>query len=447
MPRFEDSILRKILPSPEEDRRIQGVVRDVMRILETKIAAKGLAAKPLLVGSVAKGVHLTGTEIDIFVTFPPDTPREVLEREGLAFGDVLERPVRMYAEHPYTRGWYGGFEVEIVPCYRITDATQRMSAVDRTPLHVDYVLGHVKEGQTNEVRLLKAWAEGIGVYGAEAKVLGFSGYLCELLILKYASFRGVLDSSLSWRPGTVVVLEGPPARTFPEPLIVVDPVDPNRNVASAVGIEQLATFVHAAREYLASPSERFFFPRPLKPLPISKLRALVRKRGSGLLAVSIPAPSLTEDVLYPQLRKAHRSFADLLHRSAFQVFDSRFDLVGKEALFLFELEVASLPKASRHEGPPVWVKNAKDFLDKWRRSPKTMAGPYLHGERWAVDVTREATTAELLVKGKWRDLGLGKDLEKAARKSVGIHSGVAALRSKHAEAWTRLFDKRFPWER
>src|SRR5437667_116063 len=230
MPRFEDAILRKILPSPEEDRRIQGVVRDVMRILETKIAAKGLAAKPLLVGSVAKGVHLTGTEIDIFVTFPPDTPREVLEREGLAFGDVLERPVRMYAEHPYTRGWYGGFEVEIVPCYRITDATQRMSAV---------------------------------------------------------------------------------------------------------GIEQLATFVHAAREYLAAPSERFFFPRPLKALPISKLRVLVRKRGSGLLAVSIPAPALTEDVLYPQLRKAHRSFADLLHRSAFQVFDSRFVLVGMDAFILF----------------------------------------------------------------------------------------------------------------
>src|SRR5207237_197209 len=46
MPRFEDAILRKILPSAEEDRRIQGVVRDVMRILETKIAAKGLAAKP-----------------------------------------------------------------------------------------------------------------------------------------------------------------------------------------------------------------------------------------------------------------------------------------------------------------------------------------------------------------------------------------------------------------
>src|ERR1700704_1221038 len=216
MPPFEERVLQKILPSAEEDRRIQGVVRDVMRILETRIAAKGLHAKPLLVGSVAKGVHLTGTEIDIFVAFPPDTPREVLEREGLAMGDVLVKPLRMYAEHPYTRGWYGGFEVEIVPCYRITDATQRMSAVDRTPLHVDYVLGHVKDGQTNEIRLLKAWSEGIGVYGAEAKVLGFSGYLCELLVLKNGSFRGVLEASLSWGRGAVLAFERPPARAFTE---------------------------------------------------------------------------------------------------------------------------------------------------------------------------------------------------------------------------------------
>ena len=152
-------------------------------------------------------------------------------------------------------------------------------------------------------------------------------------------------------------------------------------------------------------------------------------------------------MLYPQLRKAHRSFAELLHRHAFQVFDSRFDVVEKEALFLFELEVALLPRALRHEGPPVWVKNARDFLEKWRRSPKTLTGPYIHGERWAVDMTRDATSASALVKAKWRGLGLGKDLEKAARKSLRIRAGPSALRASYAEAWTRLFDKRFSWER
>src|SRR5207245_9700579 len=99
-------------------------------------------------------------------------------------------------------------------------------------------------------------------------------------------------------------------------------------------VRRLATSVHAAAEYRARPSERFFFPRPLKPLPLSKLRAIAKKRAGGLLAISVPAPSVTEDVLYPQLRKGHRAFLDLFHRHAFEVFDSRFDVAGKEAIFL-----------------------------------------------------------------------------------------------------------------
>src|SRR6059036_183174 len=443
----EERVLARIRPTPDEEARIEKLVREILDRLRSTLRSKGWEAKPFLAGSVAKGTHLTGTEIDVFVAFPPDLPRADLEERGLALGTILEKGTHRYAEHPYTRGWYGGFEVEIVPCYRITDATQRMSAVDRTPLHVDYVLGRVKEGQTDEIRLLKAWAEGIGVYGAEAKILGFSGYLCELLVLKYGTFRGVLEASLAWRRGLVVELDRPPGRSFEEPLVVIDPVDPNRNVASAVSLEQLATFVHAAREYLQKPSERFFFTRPVKPLSVRRLRSLAKQRGGGLLAISIPAPAVTDDVLYPQLRKGHRAFLDLFHRHAFEVFDSRFDLAGKDAIFLFEFAVDSLPRVSRHQGPPVWVKNAKEFLDKWQRSPKTIAGPFVLGERWAVDVAREATSASALAKSRWRELSIGKDLEKAARRTLRISAGASALRAGYAEAWTRLFDKRFPWER
>src|SRR3989449_5169675 len=440
-------VLARIRPTPDEEARIEKLVREILDRLRSTLRSKGWEAKPFLAGSVAKGTHLTGTEIDVFVAFPPDLPRADLEERGLALGKILEKGTHRYAEHPYTRGWYGGFEVEIVPCYRITDATQRMSAVDRTPLHVDYVLGRVKEGQTDEIRLLKAWAEGIGVYGAEAKILGFSGYLCELLVLKYGTFRGVLEASLSWRPGIVLELDRAPGRTFPEPLTVVDPVDPNRNVASAVSVEQLATFVHAAREYLQGPSERFFFPRPLKPLSVAKLRAAAKRRGGGLLAISIPAPAVTDDVIYPQLRKAHRAFLDLFHRHEFHVFDSRFDLARKEAIFLFEFAVGSLPRVSRHVGPPVWVKNAKEFLDKWRGSPKTIAGPFVQGERWAVDVARDVTAASAGAKAKGREVSNGEGLGKTARRSSQIRPGASALRAGYAEAWTRLFDKRFPWER
>ncbi len=444
---LEDEVLARIRPTPEEDRRLETMVTGLLAEVRGMLQAKGWDANPFVSGSVAKGTHLTGADVDLFVAFPPELPREDLEERGLALGEILEKGVHLYAEHPYTRGLYRGVQVEIVPCYHITDASQRMSAVDRTPLHVDYVLGHLDEGQADQIRLLKAWSEGIGLYGAEAKIRGFSGYLCELLILKYGSFRGVLEASLGWRRGEAIELDRPAGRKFDEPLVLIDPVDPNRNVASAVSVEQMASFVHAAREYLRQPRASFFFPKPLKTLSIAKLRALVKKRGGHLLIVSLRAPQVTEDVLYPQLRKAHRALADLFEREGFSVHDARFDVAGKEAVFLFEFTIASLPRVQRHEGPPVWVKNAKDFLEKWMRDPRRLAGPFIVQERWTVDVAREYTDPGSLLKASWRSLSLGKDLEKSAKRSLRLHAGPAALRPAYAEAWTRLFDKRFAWER
>ncbi len=446
MDAVDDRILRKVLPTKDEEERLRAVVQDLQGVLSERAAARGLDARPILVGSVAKGTHLHATEIDMFVAFPPEVPREVLEKEGLALGDVLERPVRMFAEHPYSRGWYKGFEVEIVPCYRITDSTQRMSAVDRTPLHVEYVLAHLRVDQGNQVRLLKAWAEGVGVYGAEAKIRGFSGYLCELLVLRYGTFRGALEAATGWRAGLAIAFERPATRPFPEPLVVVDPIDGNRNVASAVSMEQMAVFAHAAREYLAKPSERFFFPRPRRAKTVPQLRALLRRRGTRLVLVTFPAPDLTEDVTYPQVRKAHRSVLDLLQRNGFAVLRSASSIEGREVVLAFEFETFELPRVQLREGPPVWVKNAEDFLRKWRGSRRTMAGPYLRDDRWVVEARREATDAAALLRRELGSLSLGRDLDRGARRArVRVDSD--AVRASYREALTAFFDKRYPWER
>jgi len=210
---LEEQVLKRVVPSEEEEARIRSTVEDVQRRIAESIRKRGLDAEPLLVGSVAKGTHLSQAEIDIFVCFPRTTPRDALEKVGLELGEFLKDKARMYAEHPYTRGRWNGFEVEIVPCYRITDASERMSAVDRTPLHAAYVIGKLGPRQRDEVRLLKAFCEGVGVYGAEAKVQGFSGYLCELLVLRYGTFRGVLEASRGWLRGVPIELDRPPKRS------------------------------------------------------------------------------------------------------------------------------------------------------------------------------------------------------------------------------------------
>src|SRR2546429_7756993 len=142
----EEKVLARIRPSPDEDARIESVVRELLERLRATLKSKRWEAKPFLAGSVAKGTHLTGTEIDVFVAFPPDLPRADLEERGLALGKILEKGTHRYAEHPYTRGWYGRCGGAIVPRYRITGAAQPVRAVVRTPPRREYVLRRVKEG-------------------------------------------------------------------------------------------------------------------------------------------------------------------------------------------------------------------------------------------------------------------------------------------------------------
>ena len=101
---LDEEVLERVVPSPEEEARIRATVEEVKRRVAEGIRARSLKAEPLLVGSVAKGTHLSEAEIDIFVCFPRTTTRETLEKVGLELGEFLKEKARMYAEHPYTRG-------------------------------------------------------------------------------------------------------------------------------------------------------------------------------------------------------------------------------------------------------------------------------------------------------------------------------------------------------
>ena len=442
---LEEQVLHRVVPSADEEARLHATADEVRRRIAEAVRRRGLDADPVLVGSVAKGTHLSQAELDIFVCFPRTTPRDVLEKVGLELGEFLRDKARMYAEHPYTRGRWNGFDVEIVPCYRITDASERMSAVDRTPLHAMYVIARLGPDQRDEVRLLKAFCEGVGVYGAEAKVQGFSGYLCELLALRYGTFRGVLAAAAGWRRGAPIELDLRATKAFPEPLVVVDPVDAGRNVAAALGEETLATFLHAAKEFLAKPRLEFFFPKPRPPLTAAKARALLKARGTTLLGVSFPAPKLTDDVLYPQARKAHRAVEDLCRKADFRIGRSRFAVIDGRILLLYEFEVFALPAVVKHRGPPAAVKNSEEFLKRWRGGKGAMSAPYIEGDRWAVDVRREATDAARLVRLRLRTLSLGSHLDSAAR-SARFLKDAQLFTNPYLPEVTRLLVPRFPWE-
>ncbi len=443
---IEEEVLSRIAPKDEENRRISEAVEKVTIRVLSIADSLGIAVEPILVGSVAKGTHLTDPDLDIFVMFSPTTKREDLESYGLKIGrDVLKKYEKKYAEHPYVCGKFDGLNVEIVPCYKIEDPSQRMSAVDRTPFHTDYIIEHINEEQKDQIRLLKQFLRGIGIYGAEAEIEGFSGYLCELLVLHYGDFKSVIAHAKNWIKGVVITFDDREHAKFDESLVVVDPVDPKRNVASALSEENFATFIHACREYNKEPKIEFFFPKKPTSKPLADITNIIERRKSTLLGITFETPQTLSDILHSQIRKSLKSMVKFYESFGFSIIDKAY-FVNEEVMLLFEFEVHHLPAVKLHRGPPIWHENAKDFLKKWTASPNTLRGPYIKDGNWYVDIKREYLDPKSLIEAKLETLSLGSHINGSMKKGYRILVGSDLLEDGYASWLTQFFDKKFRWE-
>ncbi|KZN24847.1 tRNA CCA-pyrophosphorylase [Haladaptatus sp. R4] len=446
MERFEEvasAVRAGIQPDAEERRRLRAAVRELTERAEAAIADLSVDADVIQVGSTARGTWTSGDrDIDLFVRFPPDLDREELESLGLKIGHaVLPDGHEEYAEHPYVKGAFDGFDVDFVPCYRVESATDIQSAVDRTPFHTQYLEARLDDELAGEVLLFKQFLKGIGAYGSDLRTKGFSGYLAELLVLEYGSFRGVLEAAAEWTPQVRFDPEDHGTATFDDPLVVIDPTDPERNVAAVLSAENVARLQHYARDLLEKPRESVFFPQSPKPLTAEDVREFVGERGTTPVAIQFDAPDIVEDQLYPQLQKSLSGVADALSRRGFDVLRSEL-FADDTAVLFFELSVAERPAIERHDGPPVHVRaHATGFYEKYADSDAY--GPFIDGDRYVVEREREFTNAvPFLRSDAVLDAALGAHVESAMKREYDVLSGdeVGALAAEFGTELARYFD-------
>ena len=393
-------VLRKVKPSKAESEAMSLLVKKALAA-----AAKNRSVRPLICGSVEKGTWLADRkELDMFLLFDPKTSREDLEKKGLDMAKKLiaslkGKYVMAYAEHPYLKGelkFKGkSYGIDIVPAYDISDPSKIKSAVDRTPHHVKFVKEHMTDRLADDVRLLKAFMKAAGCYGADTKNRGFSGYLCELLVIKYGSFLDALRAAAdSWDAGYVIEMNGrvdvPSAQQrFRAPLIVIDPVDPNRNVAAAVSAETFFRFIQAASNFLRTPTAKHFFPSGAKPYSLAEISKEVASRRTRLYLIRFARPDIIDDILWPQLRRAAQMTGKILEEGGFRVLRSAEWADGRICVLLFELDVWQVPKVVKHVGPVIYSHKQSDaFLEHYanRRA-------FVENDCWVVETSRSHTVA------------------------------------------------------
>ena len=425
-------VLSEIVPSEDEKAKAKRTELELRKRLD-EILKNYPQLEYRFLGSYARNTWLKDNlEIDVFILFPEDTPKDELERIGLEIGKaVVDEYELRYAAHPYVHGIVEGVEVDIVPCYKLKSAEKIKSAVDRTPFHHEWLKDRIK-GKENDVRLLKKFLKVSGIYGAEYKVKGFSGYLCELLVVFYGSFIDVIKNATKWTRNTVIdIPAGKVYRKKGSGFVVVDPVDPKRNVAANLSLDNLAKFVELCRKFLENPSKEFFIEKEEQIIDDKRIAEEIEKRGTGIYVVVFNRPDIVDDNLYPQLEKACRKIDEFLRRENFLPLRSNYYADEDTCYLIFETQVKELAKIKRHEGPPFEEeKHVKRFLSKKRKYK-----PFIEGGKYWVYVERKNYKVEDaiadLIKKEWKSMG--KNIGPKLKEQFTILSGKDILKLDKAD--------------
>ncbi|ASJ11557.1 CCA tRNA nucleotidyltransferase [Thermococcus thioreducens] len=418
-------VLTKIRPTEEERAFVESLMMELKAIAEETIESLGLDVKPYFVGSLAKDTYLAGDhDVDLFLAFSPDIPLEELREKGLELGKAISEKLDSYeiayAEHPYVRARYRGVKVDLVPCYDVKSWRDVRTAVDRSILHNRWVLENLGD-RNDEVRLLKRFLKGINAYGSEIYIRGFSGYLAEILVIKYGSFLDVLknaDFMLRQKiidPGNWLKREYELAMKTvrreaeaDRPLIVIDPVDPRRNVAANLGWERYGFFYFKAHQFLETPSREFFFPENRKS---GSYLGELRRKGTHLVTLAFDAPNLVEDVLLPQLERTARGFEKALPREGFSVLGWNVGHSGNKAFIMLEVDRRERERVMIKPGPEFFTERGWDFYRKNERV-------WIRGKRLFAEKRVKEDIAEVIVELiEKNQVAMGKNVREAIRSA------------------------------
>ena len=268
-----DAVESAIIMDSEESEQLSGVMREFEEKVTAELAKQGVVANLFVGGSVGKGTCLPGIhDVDYFMRFDlkkygEENISEVCESVLLGiFKDVL----RLKGSRDYFRVKINDYEIEIIPVLYIKRINQAQNLTDQSPFHVNWIKKNVKarKNLNFDMRLAKQFFRASGVYGAESWIGGFSGHVTEILVVYYGGFEKLLKAVLKWKDKTIIdvekayegmdVLDILDDAKIVGPLVVVDPVDKERNAAAALGLEKFELLQSKIESFLKKPHKKFF---------------------------------------------------------------------------------------------------------------------------------------------------------------------------------------------
>jgi tRNA nucleotidyltransferase (CCA-adding enzyme) len=401
-------VISRIKPKQEAFKEVDETISEINSLLKkNKIDAECMAG-----GSYAKGTILTNDfDIDLFVRFDYSYKGKEDKDISALLGKALQplKPVKIHGSRDYYQLKRKNLLFEIIPVLKIDDYKQAVNVTDMSPLHVGYARKHFeqKPGLADQVRLAKQFCKAAGIYGAESYIRGFSGHVLDLLIIYYGSFEQFLMQAAVWGSRVIIDIENHLKNPMGQlnkaktqsPLIVVDPVQPDRNAAAAVSREKFDILKKKAREFLHSPNQEFFV---VKKIDVKAVKARAKAGRDWLIMLKAKPLKGNEDVVGTKVMKCFEHIEKDLRKNDFKILESGWEFEPDESLLYFIIKKEELSDKINLYGPPVrekkdaerfrqkhkkvFVKNNRLYAEEKRK--------YLIPEKLVKDIIREAYVKE-----------------------------------------------------
>ncbi len=352
-------VLQEIKPTKKEEKEVLGLAKKIM----TTINRHGKGVKAILGGSGAKGTTLKSFDADIFVKFKYSIYAEKNDHLSDMLEKILKREfssvTRLHGSRDYFQLTIKGYTFEIVPILDITTVRMARNITDVSPLHAKWVLKHKK--YQNDMRLTKQFCKAAGVYGAESYLQGFSGYVCEILTVHYRGFLPLLNAAVKWKEKQVIdihyhykgkdVFREMNLSKLQSPLIVIDPVQKERNAAAALSKEKCTLFIDTAKKFLARPSKEFFFQQKIQ-----------NTKKKPFVVILTPLDG-KRDVVGSKIVKCIEEMTRIIEQHEFTLLSKNWEWGQNDARIYFYLKEEKLSDEKQIEGP---LKGQKEHVERFR---------------------------------------------------------------------------------
>ena len=386
-----ETVKKKIRPDIKVVSDADVVVKKINELLtKQKISAECVKG-----GSIAKETFLKNDyDIDLFVRFNPSYTNQDIS-------EILEKPLKelcnklkVSLERIHGSRDYFQFHMlknkkvvifEIIPVILIhaQNYNDAQNITDLSPEHVTWVKKYTSKNASlvDEIRLAKQFCKANKVYGAESYINGFSGHILDILIIHYGSFVSLLkafskfDEESLTKP-IIIDTEKNLANPLKQlnkskitPLIIIDPIQKERNSAAALNKERLLMFIDAAKSFLKKPDKKYFeikdfdidaeISRSLKELKL-------KKKELNIIKIDIDTLEGSKDVVGTKVLKAYETIIEQLELNDFKILKSDWNFIFNEKRAVAYLIVdRNISKELTQEGPPTnATADYKKFVDK-----------------------------------------------------------------------------------